>query len=101
MQSAPVGGASYDSSVENWWAWQGLNLRPLRCQHSALPLSYTPTRRVPLAAGSPRRKRFDSSGSVKPGGAVDLEHAIDLEHEVAQVERLGEDAGVRHFAAGL
>jgi hypothetical protein len=18
-----------------WWAWQGLNLRPLRCQHSA------------------------------------------------------------------
>ncbi len=27
----------------NWWAWQGLNLRPLRCQHSALPLSYTPT----------------------------------------------------------
>jgi hypothetical protein len=27
-----------------WWAWQGLNLRPLRCQHSALPLSYTPTR---------------------------------------------------------
>ena len=29
---------------EKWWAWQGLNLRPLRCQHSALPLSYTPTR---------------------------------------------------------
>jgi hypothetical protein len=28
-----------------WWAWQGLNLRPLRCQHSALPLSYTPTGR--------------------------------------------------------
>src|SRR5690606_32863556 len=27
-----------------WWAWQGLNLRPLRCQHSALPLSYTPIR---------------------------------------------------------
>ena len=25
-----------------WWAWQGLNLRPLRCQHSALPLSYAP-----------------------------------------------------------
>ena len=30
---------------KKWWAWQGLNLRPLRCQHSALPLSYTPTRR--------------------------------------------------------
>ncbi len=26
-----------------WWARQGLNLRPLRCQHSALPLSYAPT----------------------------------------------------------
>src|SRR3546814_11629211 len=26
-----------------WWAWPGLNLLPLRCQHSALPLSYTPT----------------------------------------------------------
>jgi hypothetical protein len=32
-----------------WWAWQGLNLRPLRCQHSALPLSYTPTLRFPNA----------------------------------------------------
>ena len=31
---------------KKWWAWQGLNLRPLRCQHSALPLSYTPTRRA-------------------------------------------------------
>src|SRR5690606_4964217 len=25
-----------------WWARQGLNLRPLRCEHSALPLSYAP-----------------------------------------------------------
>jgi hypothetical protein len=32
-----------DFSRKKWWAWQGLNLRPLRCQHSALPLSYTPT----------------------------------------------------------
>ena len=31
------------SEASEWWAWQGLNLRPLRCQHSALPLSYTPT----------------------------------------------------------
>jgi hypothetical protein len=21
---------------KEWWAWQGLNLRPLRCQHSAV-----------------------------------------------------------------
>src|SRR5215210_1663133 len=32
-----------DLTEKKWWAWQGLNLRPLRCQHSALPLSYTPT----------------------------------------------------------
>ena len=25
-----------------WWARLGLNQRPLRCQHSALPLSYAP-----------------------------------------------------------
>ena len=30
-------------SGEAWWARQGLNLRPLRCEHSALPLSYAPT----------------------------------------------------------
>ena len=29
--------------LEAWWARQGLNLRPLRCEHSALPLSYAPT----------------------------------------------------------
>ena len=29
----------YDSK---WWARLGLNQRPLRCQHSALPLSYAP-----------------------------------------------------------
>ena len=26
-----------------WWARLGLNQRPLRCQHSALPLSYAPS----------------------------------------------------------
>lgn len=31
--------------IRKWWAWQGLNLRPLPCQGSALPLSYTPARR--------------------------------------------------------
>src|ERR1041384_3554642 len=30
-------------SGQAWWARQGLNLRPLRCEHSALPLSYAPT----------------------------------------------------------
>ena len=41
---AGFGHAQPASSRKKWWAWQGLNLRPLRCQHSALPLSYTPTR---------------------------------------------------------
>jgi hypothetical protein len=25
----------HDGQGKKWWAWQGLNLRPLRCQHSA------------------------------------------------------------------
>ena len=25
-----------DFRGKNWWAWQGLNLRPLRCQHSSV-----------------------------------------------------------------
>ncbi len=61
-----------------WWARQDLNLRPLRCQRSALPLSYAPANRggrgaePPVAAGvlvqsrrpwqaSPRSRR-----SMKP-----------------------------------
>ena len=28
--------------VGEWWAMQGLNLRPLPCEGSALPLSYAP-----------------------------------------------------------
>ena len=39
-QKSPGNSLSYQGFL--WWAWQGLNLRPLRCQHSALPLSYTP-----------------------------------------------------------
>ena len=29
-------------SLQEWWARLGLNQRPLRCEHSALPLSYAP-----------------------------------------------------------
>ena len=28
--------------LKEWWARLGLNQRPLRCQRSALPLSYAP-----------------------------------------------------------
>ena len=40
QEKSPGNSLSYQGFL--WWAWQGLNLRPLRCQHSALPLSYTP-----------------------------------------------------------
>ena len=36
---------------EAWWARQGLNLRPPRCEHGALPLSYAPTP-VPAEGGA-------------------------------------------------
>lgn len=37
-----------------WWAYQGSNLGPLRCQHSALPLSYTPApSSAPRGVGGP------------------------------------------------
>src|SRR5689334_3102170 len=87
----------------SWWAWQGLNLRPLRCQHSALPLSYTPTEEVALTwamtpAQAQIREIFSLSG--KSAGRALVEHAVDLEDEVAQVEGLGEHLGLRREAAG-
>src|SRR3954467_7443530 len=39
-----------------WWARQGLNLRPPRCEHGALPLSYAPTPVPAKAALSGRLK---------------------------------------------
>lgn len=50
-----------------WWAWQGLNLRPLRCQHSALPLSYTPTLIFKSSSRS-RMTRREPSGSGANSG---------------------------------
>jgi hypothetical protein len=32
----------HDESRFGWWAQQDLNLRPLACKASALPLSYAP-----------------------------------------------------------
>ncbi|MEA3016590.1 MAG: hypothetical protein QOI38_1312, partial [Sphingomonadales bacterium] len=58
---------------EKWWAWQGLNLRPLRCQHSALPLSYTPTARPcserPCTA-QPCPGRQSACAPPRRGGAI-------------------------------
>src|SRR5215213_2525986 len=52
---------------KKWWAWQGLNLRPLRCQHSALPLSYTPTARgqaAHLESAASSRKHLIGQGAA-------------------------------------
>src|SRR3712207_3769338 len=45
-----------------WWARLGLNQRPLRCQRSALPLSYAPEKRrlEPNRASS----RFTREGAI-------------------------------------
>ena len=33
----------FNSTANKWWAQQELNLRPLRCQRSILPLNYMPS----------------------------------------------------------
>jgi hypothetical protein len=51
--------------LETWWARLGSNQRPLRCQRSALPLSYAPDDRAwgaivisaPAGRGKQQRKR--------------------------------------------
>lgn len=65
-----------------WWAWQGLNLRPLRCQHSAIPGKAQKTRksrfsiigtvREQIPIRGPFYRRFTARISVAPamlGGA--------------------------------
>src|SRR5881392_3656615 len=85
-----------------WWAWQGLNLRPLRCQHSALPLSYTPTKgKRAISRRIGRAQARSASASEAAAHAIRLEHAIHLQHQIAQVERLGQHARLGHRLARL
>ena len=63
--------ASRSFKGRKWWAWQGLNLRPLRCQHSALPLSYTPTT-GDLAVALRLRKALRRVATNLPGKVVEL-----------------------------
>lgn len=43
-----------ENRQKKWWAWQGLNLRPLRCQHSEI---------------EHKRQNSDSSHAGKAGTA--------------------------------
>src|SRR5690348_2773607 len=102
-------------SRKKWWAWQGLNLRPLRCQHSALPLSYTPTRvsrcgleRRHLGSSCERRNPGLSNvegrritASQPPVLVLGLEDPVDLHHEVFQVERLRQELRFRRRPSAL
>ena len=53
-------GKTVSKQKVGWWAHVGSNHGPLRCQHSALPLSYAPIR---PAERRPRRKRRMSLSS--------------------------------------
>ena len=49
---------------EKWWARLVSNQRPLRCQHSALPLSYAPTPGVPRRACRPAQVSSLGAGTI-------------------------------------
>src|SRR5260370_41952929 len=53
---ATGGGRAVFFRVWDWWARLGSNQRPLRCQRSALPLSYAPARRGAKPLITPRGK---------------------------------------------
>src|SRR5690606_3385551 len=81
-----------------WWAYQGSNLGPLRCQRSALPLSYTPIQgRAYIIFASARRepdrtKRIVCDKICPVSGRV--KHLLDLVDEIAQMKRLGQNLRV-------
>ena len=89
-----------------WWAYQGSNLGPLRCQHSALPLSYTPTPSAcclarqarPLASLKHPRKGY---GRLNLRADFLFENAFHFEHEIAQMEWLRKHLCMGLLAAGL
>ena len=61
------------SSAKAWWARQGLNLRPPRCEHGALPLSYAPTPGAKAAQAWQVRQRHRRTPFQPP--ALRLSHA--------------------------
>src|SRR5690242_40919 len=54
-----------------------------------------------LASARRAGKRLWPAHSIPARKALHPEHAVDLEHEVAQVERLRQNARLRHRLAGL
>ena len=63
-----------------WWARLGLNQRPLRCQRSALPLSY-----APLA--------FDYHPNRLEASPLSSEEPVDLVDQGTQMKRPGKHLG--------
>src|ERR1700691_482515 len=75
-----------------WWGREGLNLCPLPCRGSALPLSYAPGmgRSDPISARTGAGKLF----ALLWAPSSRRKHLADLVDEVAQVERLGQHLGL-------
>jgi hypothetical protein len=57
---------------KKWWAWQGLNLRPLRCQHNAF--NENPQKSAIFCGGdggTGREQGVNRRGSYRAVTAVD------------------------------
>src|SRR5262249_38600788 len=88
------------SDLQAQWAQQDLNLRPLGCKPSALPLSYAPRGGAGLAARRRQRVLFGDGGDgflprglvAGLAGGVDLgeaDHAGFVDQEGAAVGEAG------------
>lgn len=58
-----------------WWAWLGLNQRPLRCERNALPLSYTPSKETKFIHAPPAKRNRHGRGSRPPPHRQEVKNA--------------------------
>lgn len=71
---AAVGGEAKPTRYLKWWARLGSNQRPLRCERSALPLSYAPLANAARLPDAGFRRDGDSAG----GAAVKLQNVREV-----------------------